>query len=364
MVRDLPPRARVPLLALGLVALVAGVLAGLARLGVGGAASGALAPWHGPLMVAAFFGVVIALERAVAAGALWAYAAPLAAGLGGIALVLGEPWAAAFFAAFGATLLTIVSLRFVARQPEMHTMVIAAGAAALAAGDIAWLASGRPAAAVPAWIAFFALTIAGERLELTRFLPRSPFAQRSFAVLALAIGAGTVAAADPRGARALGATLVLLAVWLARFDLARRTVHDRGLTRFTAVCLLSGYAWLAVAGAVIAASALVPGTPAYDAALHAFFVGFVFAMVFGHAPIIVPAVLRVALPYAPAFYAPLALLHASVVIRLAGDAMVAPAVLAAGGLANALALALFIVTALTAVVRGRRANAQRRSGAA
>jgi aryl-alcohol dehydrogenase-like predicted oxidoreductase len=65
---DLPPRARVPLLALGLVALVGGVLAGLARLGVGDASTGALAAWHGPLMVAAFFGVVIALERAVAAG--------------------------------------------------------------------------------------------------------------------------------------------------------------------------------------------------------------------------------------------------------------------------------------------------------
>ena len=359
MGHDLPPRARVPLLALGLVALVAGVLAGLARMGVGSPSTGALAAWHGPLMVAAFFGVVIALERAVAAGALWAYAAPLAAGLGGIALVLGQPWIAALLGTVGAVLLTVVSLRFVAHQPEMHTMVVAAGAAALAAGDLAWLASGRPATAVPAWIAFFALTIAGERLELTRFLPRSTFARRSFAVLAIALGAAAVAAADAWGARALGATLVLLAAWLARFDLARRTVHDRGLTRYTAVCLLSGYVWLAVAGMVLAAGGLTPGTPGYDAALHAFFVGFVFAMVFGHAPIIVPAVLRVALPYFAAFYLPLGVLHASVAVRLAGDVMVAPAVLAAGGLANALALALFIATAVAAVVRGRRADAQR-----
>ena len=40
-------------------------------------------------------------------------------------------------------------------------------------------------------------------------------------------------------------------------------------------------------------------------------------MVFGHAPIIFPAVLRVAVPYHATFYLPLALLHASLAVRLA-----------------------------------------------
>jgi hypothetical protein len=246
-------------------------------------------------------------------------------------------------------------------------MTVAAGAAALAAGNLAWLASGRPTVAVPAWIAFFVLTIAGERLELTRFLPRSTVARITFALLAVATGASAIAAVDPLGARALGAALVLFAAWLARFDLARRTVHDRGLTRYTAVCLLSGYGWLAAGGLAIAMGGLSPGTPAYDLALHALFVGFVFSMVFGHAPIIVPAVLRVALPYSPWFYVPLAVLHASVALRLSGDVMVAPAVLAAGGIANAAALALFIATAVASVVRGRdrpRAAARERTGGA
>ena len=80
-------------------------------------------------------------------------------------------------------------------------------------------------------------------------------------------------------------------------------MRGKGLTRFIAVCLLSGYAWLAVGGAVIvAAGGLAPGSPSYDAALHALALGFVFAMVFGHAPIIFPAVLRVAVPYHPTFY--------------------------------------------------------------
>ena len=93
---DLPPRARLPLLALGFVALLTGVFAGLARLGVAvDAKAASLAGFHGPLMVAGFFGVVISLERAVAAARLWAYAAPLACGLAGIAIFVGEPSVAA-----------------------------------------------------------------------------------------------------------------------------------------------------------------------------------------------------------------------------------------------------------------------------
>lgn len=41
-------------------------------------------------------------------------------------------------------------------------------------------------------------------------------------------------------------------------------------------------------------------------------------MVFGHAAIIFPAVLKVKIPYHPAFYVPLALLHASLALRVAG----------------------------------------------
>ena len=59
--------ARLPMLLLGMLALVVGVLAGLARLAVPvpvGAA--AQAGSHGALMIAVFLGTVISLERAVA----------------------------------------------------------------------------------------------------------------------------------------------------------------------------------------------------------------------------------------------------------------------------------------------------------
>ncbi|MFB9895270.1 hypothetical protein [Planobispora takensis] len=63
--------------------------------------------------------------------------------------------------------------------------------------------------------------------------------------------------------------------------------------------LLAGYGWLATAGILWAASGLAAGPYLYDAALHALFLGFVMSMVFGHAPVILPAVLRVRLPYRP-----------------------------------------------------------------
>jgi len=352
---DLPPRARLPLLALGFVALALGVFSGLARLGlVLDDTAASLAAFHGPLMVAGFFGVVIALERAVATGRLWAYAAPLACAVSGIALVAGQSAAAAALQATGAAILVLASLRFVAIQPALHTVTVAAGAVALLAANLVWLATAVPSLAVPGWAAFLVLTIAGERLELTRLLPRSPVAQALFLLIIATIATGAAwAHFHPAGARVLGVALLALAAWLGVFDLARRTVRDRGLTRYTAVCLLSGYVWLAVAGATVAVEGLVPGARAYDAALHALFVGFVFAMVFGHAPIILPAVLRVKLPYAPVFYLPLALLHAGVALRLAGDAAGSVPVLRAGGVANAVTLAAFIVTAATAVLRAR-----------
>lgn len=137
--------------------------------------------------------------------------------------------------------------------------------------------------------------------------------------------------------------LLALAGWLARYDIARRTVRQRGLSRYIALCLMSGYVWLGVGGAVMAGAGLEPSRPSYDAALHALLLGFIFSMVFGHAPIVFPAVLRVALPYHPVFYAPLILLHVSLALRLLGDASGSIELAQWGVLWSALALAALIV---------------------
>jgi len=363
-----PAFERLPLLLLGFVALLAGIGGGLARLAWPmPQAVAQAAAWHGPLMVCGFFGVVISLERAVAVGRAWAYAAPLLAGVGTALALHGlGGWAPLLYLAAG-IVLALATLSVLQHQRENFVVMLALAAALWPLGTALWIGGAALHEVLPWWLGFLVLTIAGERLELSRLMPPSPAALRLFALIVAALLAALAAApfAAQPAARGFGFGLVLLSCWLARCDVARRTVLQRGLTRFIALCLLAGYVGLALGGAVMVLAGLRPGTPAYDAALHALLLGFVFSMVFGHAPIIFPAVLRVSLPYHPVFYAPLALLHASVALRLLGDALGAYGLTRWGALGSALALAAFIAVMAAAVLRsrrGRRGVAPRRSG--
>ncbi len=357
-----PAWERVPLLVLGFVALFTGMGAGLARLGWPmPEAAATAAALHGPLMVCGFFGVVISLERAVAIGRPWAYLAPLLAGIGTGAALHGLGAATPWFYLAASSVLLVASLLLLRRQPELFMAIIALASGCWTVGAALWAAGAAVSALLGWWIAFLVLTIAGERLELSRFMPPSRTGQRVFVGVTVTLLLALLAWAQPWGPRLFGAALLALAAWLLRYDIARRTVRQAGLTRFIAVCLLSGYFWLAVGGAIMLARPLAPGGGAYDAALHALLLGFVFAMVFGHAPIIFPAVLRVAVPYHPVFYAHLVLLHASLLLRLGGDAAGNPAWTRWGALLSALALIGFILNTVLAVLRGARGAARQRA---
>lgn len=335
---NLPPRWRLPLLVLGFLSLAFGIAGGLARLAPLPMPGHAVA-LHGPLMVSAFFGTVIALERAVALGRPWGYAAPLCAGLGGLALLLGLHREGFGLMVFSSVIFAMANAALLRRQVSLEGATLLAGAAAWLAGNAALLHGGAP---LPWWIAFFALTIAAERLELSRYLKRGPWVRRAFVVLALCLFV------TPLQPVALGAVLLLLALWLAAFDIARVTIRQRALSRYVAACLLAGYVWLGVAGA-----GLLAAGPS-DAALHAFFLGFVFSMVFGHAPVILPAVLRVRFPYSPVLYAPLGLLHLSLLVRASAGIAQDRDLLLVGAWGNAAAIALFIVTSLTLVLSAKK----------
>lgn len=352
---DLGVPFRLPLLVMGFISLAAGVGAGLLRLGWNLPFPPAeLALLHGPLMLSGFLGTVIGLERAVALGRRWAYGGPLLTGLGGLGILFGFPQSVGAIAiTCGSVVLLAGSALIVRRQPELFMVTMTFGAASWLLGNLLWL-SGSPLPAVVAlWANFLILTIAGERLELSRFLPPSPVARQVFKVILAMLLAGSVMVLMSVGAHLYGAGLLALALWLLRQDIARRTVKERGLTRFIAVCLLSGYAWLAIGGLTLLAAGGLTGA-AYDAVLHAILIGFVFSMVFGHAPIIFPSVVRVKMPYHRTFYLPLLALHASLAVRLCGGALDLPDLRSLGGLLNAAALALFILSTISSVVRGKR----------
>jgi hypothetical protein len=249
-------------------------------------------------------------------------------------------------------------LAVIRRQLALFTIVLAVGALCWLAGNAVWLATGNLHAAVPAWLAFLVLTIAGERLELTRFLPTRPAATPLFVAIIVLVVAG--AALTPwraaEGTMVFAAGLLGLSAWLLRYDIARHNARQRGLARFIALCLLSGYLWLALAALAGLAGGFLAGHPLHDAAMHAVALGFVFAMVFGHAPIIVPAVARVKIAYRPLFYLPLALLHASLALRVCGSLADGFVLRQWGAAANALTLVIFIFTLISSMVRGRNAR--------
>jgi hypothetical protein len=353
-------RRRAPLMALALVALFAGLWGGLVRLGLSlpGAVTSA-AELHGPLMALGFLGTLVSLERAVALDRPWAYVAPLAAGAGALAALAGAP------GSFGPALLGLAGGVLIAAhvvlhrlQPSTHNAVMGLGGLAWFAAAILWLTGADVSRFAPLLAGFLVLTIVGERLELTRAMRRSDSVRRLLiaAITVFAVGLVISILAERTGVRIAGVGLCAQAAWLARYDAARRTVRTGGVTRYMASALLAGYVWLACAGVLWTAYAPLNDGAAYDASLHAVFLGFVMSMVFAHAPVIVPAVLRVPVPYTRGFYAHLALLHLSLALRLLGGDLAGSTTLWQwGGILGEVAIVLFLAATAAAVLRARRA---------
>lgn len=344
---------RLALMALAASSLLTGLWVGLVRLGWG-LPGAEFAPNHGPLLVAGVLGVVIGLERAVALGRPWAYMAPATAGLGGASLVAGLPMTvtAALFIA-SSLLVVMIFVRFYQHRPEWATAVMAAGAVAWLTSNLLWFLGRSTPELVPWWAAFLVLTIVGERLELAQVLLSSPV---RYALLGASgvLGAGVILSSVLLlpGIQVAGAGLFLLAAWLVRYDIARRTIRRTGLPRFSAVCLLVGYFWLGLAGLFWALGPSgFPGAYWYDAMLHSLFLGFVFSMIFGHAPTIIPAVTGIAVPFQRAFFIHVGLLHGSLLVRIIGDLASSVELRAWGGLANVLAMLVFAVLTVRAARR-------------
>jgi hypothetical protein len=296
--------------------------------------------------VLGFVGTLIALERAVALRQPPGFAAPALLGAGGLLLVAPAPLQLGqSLLTAGAAALAVVYVFLWRRQRDDAVLVQALGAVLATGGAALWL-GGLPVARLLPWLAgFVVLTIAGERLELARLeMLRSGGPAALVAAGCAVVISVVVSLLWPEvGFPVLGLSLLALVAWLAGHDVARRTVRTTGLPRFIALCLLAGYGWLAVAGAIWLTAGPALDGPAYDAAVHAVFLGFTLSMVMAHAPVILPAVLRVRLPYRPVMHVPAALLHASLVVRaMVGDARGLEVARQAGGLGNAAAVLLFV----------------------
>jgi len=354
---------RLPLILIAITSLLAAMWAGLIRIGWDYASwQPDLAQAHGALMVSGFLGTVIGLERAVAAAAVYKnrllYIVPLLAGAGGLLLLTG------WNNQLGVILMTLGSLGLmflfglIARHHKaLHTAVMLLGAVSWFIGNLLWL-TGKPIhIAVWWWASFLVLTIAGERLELSRIVRLTKMQTRMFGGFIVLMFIGLTISALPYrydlGVRINGLSYILLALWLLRYDIARRTIKGDGLVRYIAACLLSGYVWLGISGALALYYGGVSAGPLYDAMLHSVFLGFVMAMIFGHAPIIFPAVLGLPVIYRPIFYSQFALLHISLIIRIIGDLSGNVALREWGGMLNVIALLVFLGNTAYSIISGK-----------
>lgn len=351
---DPPPLPRWALAIVALMAisnLLGAVGGGLVRLGslpaqgfgpTGIQAIGA----HGAVMMAGFFGALIALERVVALRrGLWV---PVLATLGGWLAWGAGLWTAAggLWVASAAGLVWLYAWAGMHRAQSLPLAVEASGALALLVANAAF-AMGQTDAARIGWSAFLVLTIAGERRELTRLVRLPDWASKAF----LLVWAGALAAVlgalwRPDLAEMLWwITMALLAAWLLRWDVATRQWRAKGWAGHTALCLVVGYGWLTVAA--------VLGLLGHTIAWHALWLGFVMAMVFGHAPIMLPALAGWRPEPTRWALLPLGVLGASLALRVVASVTGWAYGLAAAGTGHALAFVLFGAVMVRAVRRGR-----------
>lgn len=350
----MPTFVLVGLLFLAAAGLFTGLYAGLVRLGLLGVSDHAISPLaHGPLMINGFLGTLIGLERAAALEKKWAFAGPVFMAVSTILMLAGLQVPAGWALILGSVGLTLVMGFLFYLQPRIYHLIMALGAGSLLVGNLLYI-SGYPIySLVGWWAAFPMLTIFGERLELNRIMRPPKRAQLLFAgvimgwILALAI-----MHIDRTAGWSMASVLLMgISGWLIKYDIARRTVKASEWTRYSAICLLTGYGWLILAGVLGLFIGFPTAGPLYDGLLHMIFVGFVFSIIFAHASVIIPSLSGKIIPWNQYFYLPLLLLHGLLITRLVGDLLWMPVIRKIGGYGNVAAIVLFLGGILGLLVR-------------
>jgi hypothetical protein len=337
------------------LSLLAAIWTGWIRIGWPWPLSAA-AGQHGALMVGSFLASLVFLERAITFKQRWVILLPVVNVISCLFFLFQQPLIGQLLLFIGQLLLLIGSAGFllmctyfIYRYKELYYYVFWIGAFSLLVGYVVLLKNSFYPAAVPWWMAFLLFTIVAERLELSRFLPLSNRKRYALLLALLTLLASLFIPFHSWGYFLFPLAMMATATWLLRFDMAWRSIKIQGQHRYSAQLLIVGYVWLLITGMLLLVSDLFPF--GYDAALHSFFIGFTFSMIFSHAPIILPALVKLPLKlYRPVLYVWFILLQVSLLIRVAADVLGNFELRRFGGLLNGVAfLAFFISTA--AIIR-------------
>ena len=330
------------LLPFAILSMIAGIWAGWIRAGWDFSFS-QLAMHHGGLMVGSFLGTLIIIERAITFKNRLILLIPLINALS-LPLFFLEFNDAALMALMAGGLGIFILFVIISwRHPQFYHFVITAGALCYLIGSIILFDTHSYPATFRWWMAFFLLTIVGERLELSRFLNISSNLKVLLVLfLVLFIVSILLPFHSKAGDYLFSASLTLTGLWLLRYDMALKSIKKAGQFRYSASLLIVGYIWLIITAAlaIFAADYIY----SYDATLHAFFIGFVFSMIFAHAPIILPAVVGVVKKtYHPVLYFWFIILQISIIMRISGDLAEEPLLRYWSGMVSGIAMIFFFI---------------------
>ncbi len=329
----------------GPIGLLLGLLAGLMRMDVfTHSVLNPLALSHGYLMINGFLLTVISFERAVALKTASAYLVPFSSTFALFLLLAGQTDASLAVFSFSAVLFTIVYVRLYFKTRELSVLLMGLGAMLLAIANISIASREVFSSSLFLLMGFPLFTILGERIELSRLsqVSRLQYVLVVAVTAAFLLGSYLSISFHPLANQVLGASFVALSLLFLKMDIARRTVRAGGITRFIAMYVLHAYAWLFITGILLLRTdAMMVAGFEYDAVIHAFFLGFMFSMIFAHAPMILPAVLNLKVVFSSWLYLPVILLNFSLLGRLYADMTENLLIRQYCGILNAVAIVLF-----------------------
>ncbi len=305
------------LFACSLIALLHGLLIGLAKSGVKELdfLAQSQVPLHGVVLVSAFFGTLIALERAIFIKRFWTWGPPLLSVIAYGTLLAKDYFTAGMIWVVAAFWLTMVNLYAWWKVPSRSALLFILGAFGWWVGNSYWTIEGDSVSSMTWWYAFLLLTILGERLELNRVLGL-PGRIRQALIVTMWFWSGGILAEqihEPFGDVVQGLMVLLMAAWLFRYDMARHLICEACLSRFIGITLLVGYAWLVLFALLLIAHHWLP-IPV-DVLWHSFFLGFAFSAVFAHLPVMLPVLLGINVRYKRMLYVPVVMFHLALVMR-------------------------------------------------
>jgi hypothetical protein len=312
---------------------------------------------HGALMVCTFLGTLVTIERIITLKYKWVIIIPVTNVLSLILFLVDLHNIAYWFLVIGSLGMSGVMFYYALRFKEIHFYIMLIGALCLFIGNLLLAVLKLYPASTTWWISFFMLTIVAERLELTRYLPVTKNLKYLLVVLMIVFLSGIILPFHIYGKYISSAALILIAFWLLTNDIAFKSIKKEGIFRYSAILLITSYFWLIITAAFFVLRS--DNTLYYDAGLHAFFLGFVFSMIFAHAPIILPSIAKLTIsPFSKLLYIWFALLQLSLIMRVAADVMGDYNHRKISGLISVIAILFFFLNLLMVVRKNNKLSHQ------